>query len=148
MRNTEQYFRMVAQREQAVSMIMKNAFDYERLPYAKIFASNEAALQAAEISLKYLQGKLTRAQAKEAMANVTLIGKKAKAQENENKLFEKTFDVTVDAVKAEQGYLQTLYTGWSALGSNYYKYSKPILDGGKIIAPLANKAGSLVKKGN
>lgn len=147
MRNQEQYFRMLYQREQAVSMIFKNAFDFERLPYAKIFASNEAALQAAEISLKYLQGKLSKAQAKEAMANVTLIGKKAKGQENENKLFEKTFDVTVNAVKAQQGYLNVLYTGWSALGSDYYKYSKPISDGGKVLAPVVKTAGSVVKHG-
>lgn len=146
MRNTEQYFRMYAQREQAVSMMLKNAFDIERLPYAKIFASNEAALQAAEISLKYLQGKLTKAQAKEAMANVTLIGKKAKGQENENKLFDRTFEETVDAVKANQNYLNVLYTGWSALGSDYYKYTKPISDGGKVLAPVVKTAGSVIKK--
>lgn len=147
MRNTEQYFRMTYQREQAVSMILKNAFDIERLPYAKIFASNEAALQAAEISLKYLQGKLSKAQAKEAMANVTLIGKKVKGQDNENKLFEKTFDETVGAVKANQKYLNILYTGWSELGSDYYKYTKPISDGGKVLAPVAKSAGSIIKKG-
>lgn len=147
MRNTEQYFRMYAQREQAVSLILKNAFDFARLPYAKIFASNEAVLQAAEISLKYLQGKLSRAQAKEAMANVTLIGKKAKGQENENKLFEKTFEETVKAVKAQQGYLNVLYTGWSELGSDYYKYTKPINDGGKVLAPVVKTAGSVVNKG-
>lgn len=147
MRNQEQYFRMTYQREQAVSMILKNAFDIERLPYAKIFASNEAALQAAEISLKYLQGKLTKAQAKEAMANVILIGHKAKGQENENKLFEKTFDATVDAVKAEKGYLDVLYTGWSELGSDYYKYSKPVSDGANVLAPVAKTVGKVVKKG-
>lgn len=145
MRNTEQYFRMTAQREQAVSMILKNAFDIERLPYAKIFASNEAALQAAEISLKYLQGDLSRAQAKEAMANVTLIGKKAKGQENENKLFEKTFDETVGAVKANQKYLEVLYTGWSELGSDYYKYSRPITEGGSVLKDVGKSISDLRK---
>lgn len=145
MRNTEQYFRMYAQREQAVSMILKNAFDIERLPYAKIFASNEAALQAAEISLKYLQGKLSRAQAKEAMANVTLIGKKAKGQDNENKLFERTFDETVKAVKAQQGYLDVLYTGWSELGPDYYKYSRPISEGAKVLEDVGKSVHDLRK---
>ena len=138
---------MYAQREQAVSMILKNAFDMERLPYAKIFASNEAALQAAEISLKYLQGKLSQAQAKEAMANVTLIGKKAKGQDNENKLFEKTFDETVKAVKAQQGYLDVLYTGWSELGSDYYKYSRPITEGGSVLKDVGKSISDL-RKGN
>lgn len=145
MRNQEQYFRMTYQREQAVSMILKNAFDIERLPYAKVFASNEAALQAAEIALKYLQGDLSRAKAKEAMANVTLIGKNIKGQENENKLFEKTFDETVGAVKANQEYLKVLYTGWSELGSDYYKYSRPISEGGSVLKDVGNSIRDLRK---
>lgn len=144
-RSVEQQFKALYQKEQVISMVLKNAFQSARLPYAKIFASNEAALQAAEISLKYLQGKLSRAQAKEAMANVTLIGKKAKGQENENELFEKTFDETVSAVKANQKYLNVLYTGWSELGSDYYKYSRPLIEGSSVLKDAGKSIHDLRK---
>lgn len=147
-RSVEQQFKALYQKEQVTSMILQNAFDKERLPYAKIFASNEAAMQAAQIALAYSQGLLNRAQAKEAFAKVTLIGKQAKGQQQQNDMFDRTFDATVGAVNANQNYLQTMYEGYAGLGSNYYKYSKPLIDTGKIFVGTAGKiAGKLVGRG-
>lgn len=67
------YMQFETQRINASSMLIQQAFDAARLPYADIFASNEAAMQASQIALNYANGQLSKAKAKEAMANGTLI---------------------------------------------------------------------------
>lgn len=126
-RSVEQQFKALYQKEQVISMIMHNAFDAARLPYARIFASNEAAMQAAEIMLAYSNGALNKAKAKEALANVTLMGKQGKKIDaettnvtNQNRMFDKVFDVTVDAVKANKQYLDTLYEGYGKVPDWFY----------------------------
>lgn len=121
-RSVEQQFKALYQKEQVISMVMQNAFQSARLPYAKVFASNEVAMQGAEICLAYANGALSRAKAKEAFANITLMGKQGKKLDadttnvsNQNRMFDKVFDVTVDAVKANKQYLDKLYQGYGKL---------------------------------
>ncbi len=147
-RSVEQQFKALYQKEQVTSMILQNEFQRARLPYKEIFASNEAAMQAAQIALAYSQGYLNRAQAKEAFAKVTLIGKQAYGQQRQNDMFDRTFNATVDAVNANQNYLQIMNEGYSDLGSNYYKYSKPLIDIGNVFFGTAGKiAGKLFGHG-
>lgn len=138
-RSVEQQFKALYQKEQVISMVMQNAFQSARLPYAKVFASNEVAMQGAEICLAYANGALSRAKAKEAFASITLMGKQGKKLDaettsvgNQNRMFDKVFDVTVDAVKAHKQYLDKLYQGYGKLPEWMYTLERLGLSPGAV----------------
>lgn len=149
-RSVEQQFKALYQKEQVISMVMQNAFQSARLPYAKVFASNEVAMQGAEICLAYANGALSRAKAKEAFANITLMGKQGKKLDaettsvgNQNRMFDKVFDVTVDAVKAHKQYLDKLYQGYGKLPEWMYILERLGLSPGAVREDI-QKAGQAI----
>ncbi len=150
-RSVEQQFKALYQREQVTSMILQNAFQAARLPYADIFASNEAAMQAAEIMLAYSSGALNKAKAKEALANVTLIGKMGKKIDaettsvgNQNKLFDKVFDVTVNAIKSQKYYLDKLYEGYGNMPVWYYTLERLGLSPGAVKQDIKDAGQAII----
>lgn len=150
-RSVEQQFKALYQKEQVISMVMQNAFQSARLPYAKVFASNEVAMQAAEICLAYANGALSRAKAKEAFANITLMGKQGRKVDaettsvgNQNRLFDKTFDVTVDAVKAHKQYLDKLYQGYGKLPDWIYTLERLGLSPGDVREDIKSAGQAII----
>ena len=150
-RSVEQQFKALYQKQQVISMVMQNAFQSARLPYAKVFASNEASMQAAEIALAYANGALSRAKAKEAFANITLMGKQGKKIDaettsvgNQNRFFNRVFDVTVDAVKAQKQYLDKLYEGYGKVPDWIYSLERLGLSPGAVREDLKQAGEAIV----
>lgn len=149
---SQKYMQLQATRLQCTGMILQQAFQVARLPYAETFASQEAALTASQIALNYANGNLSRAKAKEAMANILLIGKQGEKTDaetgkisRENKMFDKVFDVTVGAVKAHKEYLTKLYQGYGALPQWMFTTERLGLSPGDVKQDLKDAAGSAIQ---